>query len=202
MALRNQPYIPLYVQDFITDEKLIECSALATGVYIRIMCAMHKSEQYGIILLKQKYKQTTSTHKNFALQLAKQLPYDVATIETGLIELLSEKVIYIDGDSLIQKRMVKDNQVSEQRALAGGLGGKKTQSKLKKIKNDFALAKNEANTEYENTNANANENTNAVCMEGEKVSSDIPVISSELDKEFTQHLIETELKEQQNFYKQ
>ena len=24
MALRDQPYIPLYIQDFLTDEKLIE----------------------------------------------------------------------------------------------------------------------------------------------------------------------------------
>lgn len=26
MALRDQPYLPLYVQDFLTDEKLRECS--------------------------------------------------------------------------------------------------------------------------------------------------------------------------------
>ena len=43
MALRDQPYLPLYVQDFLTDEKLAECSAMATGVYIRLMCIMHKS---------------------------------------------------------------------------------------------------------------------------------------------------------------
>ena len=44
MALRDQPYIPLYVQDFMTDEKLSECSAESTGVYIRVMCIMHKSQ--------------------------------------------------------------------------------------------------------------------------------------------------------------
>ena len=60
MALRDQPYLPLYVQDFLTDEKLIECSASATGVYIRVMCIMHKSDPYGMILLKQKDKQTSS----------------------------------------------------------------------------------------------------------------------------------------------
>ena len=46
MSLRNQPYIPLYVQDFMTDERLNECSAAANGVYIRLMCLMHKSEEY------------------------------------------------------------------------------------------------------------------------------------------------------------
>ncbi len=54
MALRNQPYFPLYVQDFLTDEKLAECSAESTGVYIRLMCILHKSEEYGCILLKTK----------------------------------------------------------------------------------------------------------------------------------------------------
>ena len=71
MALRDQPYLPLYVQDFLTDEKLIECSASATGVYIRVMCIMHKSDPYGMILLKQKDKQTSSTIQNFALKLIK-----------------------------------------------------------------------------------------------------------------------------------
>ena len=47
MALRDQPYIPLYVQDFMTDEKLNECSAATTEVYIRLMCVMHKSEKIG-----------------------------------------------------------------------------------------------------------------------------------------------------------
>ena len=44
MALREQPYLPLYVQDFLTDEKLNECSAESTGVYIRLMCIMDKAQ--------------------------------------------------------------------------------------------------------------------------------------------------------------
>jgi len=47
MALRDQPYLPLYVQDFLTDEKLMECSAETTGVYIRLLCILHKQKEYG-----------------------------------------------------------------------------------------------------------------------------------------------------------
>ena len=77
MALRNQPYFPLYVQDFMTDEKLNECSAKANGIYIRLMCIMHKSEEYGTILLKQKYKQNESKSENliFAVMLFPSLKY-------------------------------------------------------------------------------------------------------------------------------
>ena len=74
MALRDQPYIPLYVQDFMTDEKLSECSAESTGVYIRAMCIMHKSQEYGTVLLKQKDKQTHN--KNFAVK-CRLMPYSV-----------------------------------------------------------------------------------------------------------------------------
>lgn len=148
MSLRNQPYIPLYVQDFLTDEKLMECSASATGIYIRLMCILHKSDEYGIILLKQKDKQKESTCLNFAYKLAKFMPYTVDEILAGLTELKNEGVIEIDDDKLTQKRMIKDNAISEARALAGYKGGKKTQFAKAKPKAN-GKAKGEANSEYE-----------------------------------------------------
>ena len=136
VALRNQPYIPLYVQDFLTDEKLIECSASATGVYIRIMCVMHKSDEYGTILLRQKGYQNSSKVLDFAMKLLKYLPYDLSTIESALEELVLEGVLQIEGDKLLQKRMIKDNYISIVRKKAGAKGG-------------FAKAKGLANSEYE-----------------------------------------------------
>jgi hypothetical protein len=160
MALRDQPYLPLYVQDFLTDEKLADCSAAATGVYIRLMCLMHKSEKYGTILLKQKYKQTLKQEKNFASQIARQMPYSEDEIERSLIELLRENVVFLDGDALCQKRMIRDCNVSEKRSQSGSKGGKKTASKLQanehnegnfasSFASDFAQAKSQANTEIE-----------------------------------------------------
>lgn len=145
MALRDQPYIPLYVQDFMTDEKLMECSAESTGVYIRLMCLMHKSDPYGKVLLKQKFKQNSSTEQNFASQLAKHLPYDLLIVERSLTELINEGVLIIEGDTLYQKRMVKDARTSDSRSKSGLKGGIKTQNRIK----NFALAKSEANSEYE-----------------------------------------------------
>lgn len=149
MALRDQPYLPLFIKDFLTDEKLAECSAESTGVYIRLMCIMHKSEVYGKILLKQKYKQNPKQILNFASQLAKVLLYDLLVVERSFIELYNEGVIKIDGDYLYQKRMVRDGIISDLRSKAGSIGGKKTQGFASK----FAKAKNKANSE----NANGNE---------------------------------------------
>jgi len=150
MARRDQPYLPLYIQDFLTDEKLVECSAAATGVYIRLMCIMHKSENYGKILLKQKHKQTSEQIKNFALMIAKQMPYDLNIIFESLNELIDEKVLHIEDDFLVQQRMVKDGELSDTRASSGGKGGKKTQQKTKQFATKFAKAKSQANAENEN----------------------------------------------------
>jgi len=129
----------------------------ATGIYIRLMCLMHKSDTYGKILLKQKYKQNSKQILNFASQVAKHFPYPLLEVESGLTELLNEGVLIIDGDFLVQKRMVRDEDISYKRALSGSKGGKKNQPIEKRFEillPPFAQAKSEANSEneYENTN--------------------------------------------------
>lgn len=171
MPLRDQPYLPLYVQDFMTDEKLAECSAAATGVYIRIMCLMHKNETYGKILLKQKYKQTDNQIQNFASMVAKNLPYTENTVLLSLQELIEEKVLHIEGDFLVQRRMVKDHEISEKRALAGKSGGKKNQLNIK----NFAKAKSEANPEIEYEDENENKSDKKKKDESEKELNDVEV---------------------------
>ncbi len=162
------PYLPLYVQDFLTDEKLIECSAESTGVYIRLLCIMHKSHEYGKILLKQKDKQNPKQNESkisdFAYKLAKQMPWDMDVILRGLTELAAEGVITIEGDVLFQKRMVKDGQISEKRANAGQKGGQKSKFRnpdprlssgfASSFASDFAQAKIQANSENENDTDN------------------------------------------------
>ncbi len=152
MALTNQPYLPLYIQDWLTNNKLKQCSSGAHGLMINIMCLMHKEETYGKLLLRQKFKQTDKPDKNFALMLAKLLPFDLAEIEVDLNELLDEKVLIINNDILECKRMVKDAEISISRASNGKKGG------IKRIENsnNLAQAKTQANTEYENESVNEN----------------------------------------------
>jgi hypothetical protein len=171
MALRDQPYLPLYVQDFLADEKLIECSAASTGVYIRLMCIMHKSDEYGVILLKQRDKQSDKPIENFALKLAKHLPYSIEEIITSLTELINEGVLQNEGDRLYQKRMIRDNEISLIRADAGKKGGLKTQHFAK----DFALAKSQATSEYENENENEDKSSKKVPTKKERSKTYAPL---------------------------
>jgi len=162
MALRDQPYLPLYIQDYLTDEKLNECSAASQGVYIKILCVLHKSDEYGKFLLKQNDKQTSKQTKNFASKFARHITFSPDVIESALDELLENSVMTLDGDILFQKRMVKDNEISLKRSNSGKKGGEKTQFASK-----FALAKVKANSEYENEYENEINKNNEITTEME-----------------------------------
>lgn len=153
MALRDQPYLPLYVQDYLTDEKLSLCSWSSQGVYIKLLCLLHKSDPYGVILLKQNEKQNIDTALNFAKKISKLLPIESESLYNALTELIDEGCLIVEDDKLYQKRMVRDNLISIKRAESGKIGGNRTQKNAK--------AKIEANAENENINEDINDKINA-----------------------------------------
>lgn len=175
MALTNQPYLPLYVDDWMNNNKLKMCTPAAHGVMISIMCILHKEATYGKILLKQKFKQNDKQIKNFALQIAKLTAFDLLEIENPLIELVSEGVIFIDGDYLICKRMVRDAEISEKRSNAGVKGGSSNKNKNFAYTNSEAKpqanieANSEANTVIVNVNEIESKNEIVVADEKEKI---------------------------------
>ena len=178
-ALRKLPYLPLYVQDFTGDERLTGCSPAAVGVYIFLLCFLHKSESYGKLILRPKDRltedetleikkliesktksKTESKVISFAKRLQRNMPFELHEIAAGLNELTEERVITIDGDTLYQRRMVKDGEISEKRSINGTLGGRpakddeseksKTKSKTESKIESKSESKNKANSEYEN----------------------------------------------------
>lgn len=153
MALRDQPYLPLYVLDFLVDEKLAYCSAESTGVYIRLMCILHKMPEYGVVTLKEREKKSDDTIRNFADQLSYLMPYQVDVIDRSLRELVSEGVLTLEGERLYQKRMVKDGEISAKRSDAGKRGADSTNSR-------FAAANLSANGSA-NTSASSPANVSA-----------------------------------------
>jgi len=172
MALRNQPYIKFFPKDWLSDDKLNECCANSHGVFISLMCLMHQSQEYGVILLKQKYKQSTKQTLNFAYQFENKMPFPVEDIERGLEELINEDVIQLNGSRLSQKRMVKDVKLSDVRSEAGKVGGKSS-VKNKNFASDFAQAKSQANYEYEYVLEYEHEYDNEPVIENDKKGSNV-----------------------------
>lgn len=174
MALRDQPYLPLYVQDFMADEKLSACSAAATGVYIRLMCIMHKSEEYGKVCYNKRDNKTDNKTLDFAQKLAKQMPYSTQEIFDGLQELLDLKIIQISGEKLIQKRMVRDGDLSEKRAKSGKKGMSRRWKSIdnKEVSDDNVCYNKSDNKEITNTeNEIEYENTKKKGGSGENTTS-------------------------------
>jgi uncharacterized protein YdaU (DUF1376 family) len=200
VSLRNQPYLPLYVNDFMIDEKLRECSAESTGVYIRLMCLMHKSEKYGMILLDNEDKTYDDNVKNFAKKLKKHMPYDVEIIERSLRELIKKNVVTISEKTLSQKRMIKDNKLSEIRAKAGKKGGIK--AKVCNSKNESKIEANEpakdtANTENEIEYENEYIDTKKKEGAGRKYEKDIGIFFEKLWSLYPRKLGKAQVKEAQ-----
>jgi len=150
MARKDKPYLSLYVQDFMSDEKLRECSAESVGVYIFVMCVLHKSDTYGSMKIKDKYFCLDFAYtfaydfaSPCASMLVRHLPFSEEVIRNSLVELIKEGVLSIDTENniLYQKRMVNDGLLSETRAEAGSKGGKISKRSSKDV------SKTKANTQ-------------------------------------------------------
>ena len=128
MALNNQPYLPLYVDDWMNNNKLKLSSPSSHGLMISIMCIMHKEDFYGKILLKQKFKQNNKQINNFALQIAKLTAFDFNEILLPLEELIENKILIIDDDidtCTLLKHFLTKNGYEVQTSVSGAAGIKK-----------------------------------------------------------------------------
>ena len=181
MALRDQPYLPLYVKDFISDEKLRLCSPATVGVYIMLMCVLHRSETYGALSLKDVcynkidnknitekercYDFVIRTLSQFAIFLERQLPFKREDIEAALKELHYFGVIKLDGETLYQPRMVRDGEKSDKKGKAGRLGMRSRWSCYNKTDNksdntSYNKTDNKVDNKSDNKNITDTENAN------------------------------------------
>ena len=195
MALRDQPYLPLYVQDYLTDEKLSCCSLSSQGVYIRILCVLHKSATYGGILFKQIPKQNFSSIQYFAFIISKQIGCTLQEVADALEELLFFEVLKIRKvdsiDYLFQKRMEKDFDVSLKRSNSAKKGGGNPKLKNNLFKQNSKQTPKQI-PEYEYESENEYEIENKIIkkekIDFEKIFENFNIICNELPqvKEFSE----------------
>jgi len=121
-------------------------------VYIHLICLLFNSPTKGKHLLKseslkkfvdilprqniQQTNQQTSQQlfliaESVAEDLTKHLPFYEREIKPGLHELLVNNILYLEGEYLCQKRMIKDVQTSASRSNNGKKGAAATNKKKK-----------------------------------------------------------------------
>jgi hypothetical protein len=111
MTLATQPYFPLYIDNWMNNSQLKVCSPAAHGILISILCLLHKENNCGTLMLKQKFKLSKDQTTNFALQIAKLTAFDLHEIENPLIELVAEGILIIQDDYLIYEPMFREEHI-------------------------------------------------------------------------------------------
>ncbi|MBR1377987.1 MAG: hypothetical protein IJ557_02530 [Bacteroidaceae bacterium] len=128
MGRKKLYYLPLFVNDFTSDEKLRRCDASTWGVYIYLMCIMHKSDVYGVFDLGRqevnRRKRETLVNKvinapdvlrqmrPFAKMLRSQMPWEQDDICKALEELMYHGIIELHVTTssavILQPRMFRE----------------------------------------------------------------------------------------------
>ena len=124
MSLSKQPYMPLYVRDFLSDERVRKCSAKTIGVLAVLVCMLHLAEEYGHYKLDDPLKEGEKLIPSLAKQLVRSMSFTKNIIESALNELVKTKLLITSDDGFYMPDMVKSNELHEKRSKSGAMGYK------------------------------------------------------------------------------
>lgn len=114
--MTRDPWFRFYPADWYNDIKLQACSLASQGLLINLMCLMHQSEKYGYLLINGRMPNPKSLIKLSRLHHK--------TFKGHLKELLDNGVLKEDEQGVIYcPRMVKDQEVRQEKQRAGAMGG-------------------------------------------------------------------------------
>lgn len=123
----TRPYFPFYPGDWLRDTALRSCSLEARGLWIDMLCYMHDGEPYGHLKVKGKVISEDN--------LSGLLGVNLRDLRRLLKEL--ERAGVFDrgsGDVILNRRMVRDDELRQRRASGGAQGGNPALLKRKRGK--------------------------------------------------------------------
>ncbi len=109
----KRPAFQFYPDDWKADDDLMSCSLAAQGLWVYMLCVMHRREPYGHLV-------TRAGEPMPVKRLAKLTSTDVDEVDALLSEL-NEMGVYSQTDQgvIFSRRMVADFQRYLERASAG-----------------------------------------------------------------------------------
>ena len=159
----HNPWTKWYWQDYLSDEKLSDCSLAAQGLWMRMLGYMARSEKRGYLLLNGKQnesKMKANEKQNESKILAKRTHTEEQIIEQLLNELEENGVFSRDEDGVIfSRRLVREAEISRIRSEAGRIGGRPSLKKEQK-QNESKMKANEKQNESK-TKANIKQHVKA-----------------------------------------
>ena len=146
----------------MSDERLSFCSLGAVGLFFRLICIMHLSEQYGYYLInKNSLKNLARFSKNKAVQsfaekgifesskelfddesdtllnvlstqLSKSISQPKNSVRKALNELIDAGILVLTDNGFYQPEMVKMDELSQKKSISGKKGAVATHGKNNK----------------------------------------------------------------------
>jgi len=111
----KRPSFQFYPSDWLRDTALRSCSIGARGLWMDMICYMHEGNPYGYLKVGDK----VILPDNLARMVGQTLP----EVEGWLLELNQAGVYDLIDGAIVSRRMVKDENLRNIRALGGKLGG-------------------------------------------------------------------------------
>ena len=111
----KRPAFMFYPGDWLRDTALMSCSMSAQGLWIKMICLMHEGTPYGHLKVNNKVILPES--------LARMTGLTSTEIKGYLEELEEAGVFSRDGECIVSRRMIRDEEIRNKRAEGGKMGG-------------------------------------------------------------------------------
>jgi len=122
----NNPYIPLYVNDYLSEETLVGADLFDHGVWFCMMLLMAKSERRGYLCKKD----GTALTVEEVVERCPKTQY--GNVAEAIERLRVRETVSIDADGVMYcRRMVKDEEERKKKTEWGKLGGQPAQGRNK-----------------------------------------------------------------------
>lgn len=137
------PSFQFYPGDWMKDPNLRRCSRAARGMWVDMLCLMFECEDRGVLATGGE----PWSDEDIAAAVGGDLSDGLACIS----ELLRKGVAHRNtSGAIFSKRMVRDEQIRQERVRAGGIGGSKTQAKHKQTAKQKQSPSSSASTTNKN----------------------------------------------------
>jgi hypothetical protein len=134
MNKKRYEWFKFFPKDWLLDQELQSCSLEVKGALIQIMCLLHQSREYGVLVLDE--------GEDLNKYLTKFLGIRSKNCQKVIQIMLGKGLLLTNSDGhLVNKRMVFDHKLSQIRAQSGKAGAVKTHEnrQIGEKTEDFAI---------------------------------------------------------------
>ena len=124
----KRPSFQFYPSDWLRDTALRSCSTGARGLWMDMICFMHEGNPYGHLKVGDKVILPDN--------LARMVGESVEVVNSWLDELQVASVFDIENGVICSRRMIRDEELRQKRAVGGKLGGNPKLKVNHKVENE------------------------------------------------------------------